>query len=223
MTQYEEDLPVQVAFAPQDVRMGLSEVVAGEGLTQLKTAETEKYAHVTYFFNGGVEQPYPLEDRSLVPSPKVATYDLQPEMSAQGVLDAVARGIEGGQYGFILVNFANPDMVGHTGIIPAAVKAVETVDACLGKLLDMVAARNGDWVALVTADHGNCEKMLQPDGTPHTAHTTEPVDFFVVDPSNRVALTADAGRLADVAPTVLTCMGIAQPEAMTGASLVTAS
>jgi len=221
LTQYEAHYPVQVAFPPKDIRGTLGEVVAGEGLRQLRVAETEKYAHVTYFFNGGNETPNPGEERELIPSPKVATYDLQPEMSAQGVADAVARGIESGEYRFILVNFANPDMVGHTGVIPAAVKAVETVDACLGRLLDLVEARQGDWVALVTADHGNCEKMLQPDGSPHTAHTTEPVDFFVVDPSGRVRLTGGPGRLADVAPTVLACMGIPQPAEMTGARLVT--
>lgn len=220
LTRYEPHYPVEVAFPPRDLRACLGEVIATQGLRQLRVAETEKYAHVTYFFNGGNETPYEGEVRDLVPSPKVATYDLQPEMSAQGVADAVARGISGGEHAFILVNFANPDMVGHTGIIPAAVKAVETVDACLGRLLDMVHERKGEWVALVTADHGNCEKMLQPDGSPHTAHTTEPVDFFVVDPSGLVRLTGGSGRLADVAPTVLACMGIAQPDEMTGTSLV---
>jgi 2,3-bisphosphoglycerate-independent phosphoglycerate mutase len=141
-------------------------------------------------------------------------------MSAQGVCDAVEKGIVEGRHRFILVNFANPDMVGHTGVIPAAIKAVEKVDGCLGRLLDLVSQRAGEWVALVTADHGNCEKMLQPDGSPHTAHTTEPVDLFVVDPSGRAKLIADGGRLADVAPTVLACMGIAQPGEMTGRSLV---
>ncbi|GMV07841.1 MAG: 2,3-bisphosphoglycerate-independent phosphoglycerate mutase [Gemmatimonadota bacterium] len=221
LTRYEPHYPVRVAFPPRDVRATLGEVVAARGLRQLRVAETEKYAHVTYFFNGGDETPNEGEVRELVPSPKVATYDLQPEMSAQGVTDAAARGIESGEYAFILVNFANPDMVGHTGVIPAAVQAVEKVDACLGRLLDLVEDRGGDWVALVTADHGNCEKMLQPDGSPHTAHTTEPVDFFVVDPSGRARLTGGPGRLADVAPTVLACMGIERPAEMTGASLVT--
>ncbi len=223
MTQYEPSYPVRVAFPSRGVDDDLGEILGKWGLPQLRVAETEKYAHVTYFFNGGDETPNPREDRELIPSPKVATYDLQPEMSAQGVADAVARGIEGGKYRFILVNFANPDMVGHTGVIPAAVKAVEKVDACLGRLLDLVADRSGEWVALVTADHGNCEKMLQPDGSPHTAHTPEPVDFFVVDPSGRAKLTAGGGRLADVAPTVLACMGLPQPTEMTGTSLVKVS
>jgi 2,3-bisphosphoglycerate-independent phosphoglycerate mutase len=220
LTQYEPHYPVHVAFPPNDIHATLGAVVAGAGLRQLRVAETEKYAHVTYFFNGGDETPNPGEVRDLVPSPKVATYDLQPEMSARGVCDAVVRGMRGGSYAFILVNFANPDMVGHTGVIPAAVKAVETVDACLGRLLDLVEEGRGQWVALVTADHGNCEKMLQFDGSPHTAHTTEPVDFFLVDPSGRAKLTGGPGRLADVAPTVLACMGIPQPEEMTGTSLV---
>lgn len=222
-TQYESHYPVTVAFPPRDIAQTLGQVVSERGLKQLRVAETEKYAHVTYFFNGGVETPNPGEERSLVPSPKVATYDLQPEMSAPGVAEAVEKGMESGEYDFILVNFANPDMVGHTGVIPAAIKAVETVDGLLGGLLDRVDAADGDWVALITADHGNCEKMLEPDGRPHTAHTTEPVDFFVVDPSGRARLTGNPGRLADVAPTVLACMGIAQPAQMTGTSLVDVS
>ena len=223
LTQYESHYPVDVAFPPKDIEETLGQVVAARGLKQLRVAETEKYAHVTYFFNGGVETPNPGEERALVPSPKVATYDLQPEMSAPGVAAEVEKGMESGEYAFILVNFANPDMVGHTGVIPAAVEAVETVDALLGRLLDRVAASEGAWVALVTADHGNCEKMLTPEGTPHTAHTTEPVDFFVFDPSGRVRLTAAGGRLADVAPTVLACMGIPKPAAMDGRSMVEVS
>jgi len=223
LTRYEAHYPVHVAFPPRDIEKCLGEVVSERGLGQLRTAETEKYAHVTYFFNGGLETPYAGEERHLVPSPKVATYDLQPEMSAAGVAAEVAKGMESGTYDFILANFANPDMVGHTGVIPAAVKAVETVDGLLGGLLDRVAAAGGEWIALVTADHGNCEKMLTPEGKPHTAHTTEPVDLFVVDPSGRVRLTGGPGRLADVAPTVLACMGIAQPAEMTGTSLVTVS
>src|SRR5690606_9035515 len=212
-------LPVRVAFPPEHVRRGLSEYLAERGLRQLKVAETEKYAHVTYFFNGGEERPFPGEDRALVPSPKVATYDLQPEMSAAGVTDVVARGIAEGTYDFILVNFANPDMVGHTGSIPAAVRAVETVDGCLGRLLDLVAEQR-DWVALVTADHGNAERMLEPDGSPYTAHTTEPVDFLVFDPSAQARPLRSEGRLADVAPTVLGFMELEQPPEMTGRSLV---
>jgi len=219
MTQYEDGLPVKVAFGPNDVRMGLSEVVAKAGLTQLKTAETEKYAHVTYFFNGGEETPFPGEDRELIPSPKVATYDLQPEMSARGVADAVLSGIRKGGYAFILVNFANPDMVGHTGSIPAAVKAVEAVDACMTEILQAIR-EHPEWVALITADHGNCEKMIDAQGRVHTAHTTEPVDLIVFDPEDPDITLTDGGRLADVAPTVLGYMGIDTPPQMTGRNLV---
>jgi 2,3-bisphosphoglycerate-independent phosphoglycerate mutase len=218
-TEYEPDFPVRVAFPSEMLRNGLGGVVAAAGLAQLRVAETEKYAHVTYFFNGGEETPSPREDRTLIPSPKVATYDLQPEMSAAGVCDAVVDGIESGDYGFILVNFANPDMVGHTGVIPAAVKAVETVDACLGRLLDAVES-HPEWVAIVTADHGNCEKMLEADGSPHTAHTTEPVDLIVIDPSRETGALVDGGRLADVAPTVLSYLGIDPPAEMTGRCLL---
>jgi 2,3-bisphosphoglycerate-independent phosphoglycerate mutase len=218
MTEYEPTLPVSVAFTPQDVTMGLSEVVASHGLPQLKTAETEKYAHVTYFFNGGEETPFAGEERVLIPSPKVATYDLQPEMSARGVADAVIAGIRG-PYHFILVNFANPDMVGHTGSIPAAVTAVETVDACLADIVREVSA-HPEWVALITADHGNCEKMIDERGNVHTAHTTEPVDFIVFDPVSEETTLSGPGRLADVAPTVLGYMGIELPAQMTGRDLV---
>lgn len=247
MTEYEDHLPTTVVFAPVDVKMGLSEFLAAEGRTQLKVAETEKYAHVTYFFNGGEETPWVGEDRALVPSPKVATYDLQPEMSARGVADAVIEGLRG-DYDFILVNFANPDMVGHTGVIPAATAAVEAVDACMADILECVEA-HPEWVALVTADHGNCEKMLNEDGSVHTAHTTEPVDFIVFDPRDvtdgggparpgdgggsaraRVAeveaaeasgpkLLADA-RLADVAPTVLAFLGLEPPVVMDGRDIL---
>jgi 2,3-bisphosphoglycerate-independent phosphoglycerate mutase len=220
LTEYENGLPVSVAFPSQNVQQGLAEYLAGLGHAQLKVAETEKYAHVTYFFNGGEETPFPGEVRELIPSPKVATYDLQPEMSARGVTDAVAEGIIGGEYDFILVNFANPDMVGHTGSIPAAVKAVETVDTCLGELIDLVAERP-EWVALVTADHGNAEKMIDEDGRVHTAHTTEPVDLIVVDPRGTTTSVAESGRLADVAPTVLGYMEIPPPSEMTGRDLVT--
>ena len=219
MTEYEPSFPVRVAFGPDDVRMGLSEVVASKGLGQLKTAETEKYAHVTYFFNGGEEKPFAGEERVLIPSPRVATYDLQPEMSARGVADAVIEGIRSGKYAFILVNFANPDMVGHTGSIPAAVAAVEAVDACLADILRTVDEHD-EWVALITADHGNCEKMIDENGKVHTAHTTDEVDFIVYDPrGGRVSLNGN-GRLADVAPTVLAYMGIEPPDVMTGRDLV---
>ena len=223
MTEYEEGLPVDVAFPPENVRLGLSEYLASEGLRQLKVAETEKYAHVTYFFNGGEETPWPGEDRCVIPSPKVATYDLQPEMSARGVTEAVVGGIRD-DYDFLLVNYANPDMVGHTGSVPAAIAAVEAVDGCMTDVLSAVDA-HPEWVALITADHGNCEKMIDAQGNVHTAHTVEPVDFIVYDPrvpedaADDVTLR-DGGRLADVAPTVLGYMGLPQPEVMTGRDLV---
>ena len=228
MTEYEEGLPATVAFTPQNVETGLSEYLAARGHAQLKVAETEKYAHVTYFFNGGEETPWAKEDRTLIPSPKVATYDLQPEMSARGVADAVIHGL-GGDYDFILVNFANPDMVGHTGSIPAAVAAVEAVDGCMADILRAVDERP-EWVALITADHGNCEMMIDAEGNVHTAHTKEPVDFIVYDPREDEAPSRgdggalslrDDGRLADVAPTVLGYMGVEQPEVMSGRDLVT--
>jgi 2,3-bisphosphoglycerate-independent phosphoglycerate mutase len=222
MTEYQERLPVDVAFPKENVRMGLSEYLASRSLKQLKVAETEKYAHVTYFFNGGEEAPWEGEDRSLIPSPRVATYDLQPEMSARGVADAVIEGLRG-EYDFILVNFANPDMVGHTGVVSAAVSAVEAVDACMTDILDTLDA-HPEWVALVTADHGNCEMMIDADGNPHTAHTTEPVDLIVYDPKASTApaeIGLRSGRLADVAPTVLAYMELDQPAVMTGEDLVT--
>jgi 2,3-bisphosphoglycerate-independent phosphoglycerate mutase len=207
-----------VAFPPQNVSTGLSELLGSLDKRQLKVAETEKYAHVTYFFNGGEETPWSGEDRELIPSPKVATYDLQPEMSARGVADAVLTGMAS-DYDFILVNFANPDMVGHTGSIPAAVKAVEAVDACLADILRAVDA-DPTWVALVTADHGNCEKMIDEQGNVHTAHTTEPVDLIVYDPMDGSVRLGGEGRLADIAPTVLGYMEIDRPDAMTGTDLV---
>jgi len=220
LTEYEAGLPVSVAFPAERVTACLSEVLAQAGRSQLKVAETEKYAHVTYFFNGGEEAPFDGERRSLIPSPKVATYDLQPEMSARGVSDAVLAGVRSGACDFILVNFANPDMVGHTGSIPAATSAVEAVDACLGDLLDAVD-QSPQWVALVTADHGNCEMMLDAEGNVHTAHTTEPVDFVLVDPRDPDRGITGPGTLADVAPTVLDLMRIAVPAEMTGVSLLT--
>lgn len=225
MTDYMEGLPVAVAFPAENVRTGLSEYLAANGRTQLKVAETEKYAHVTYFFNGGEETPWEGERRTMVASPKVATYDLQPEMSARGVADAVIDGLNGNPT-FILVNFANPDMVGHTGSIPAAVEAVEAVDACMADILEAVDS-NPEWVALITADHGNCEMMIDAEGNVHTAHTTTPVDLIVYDPlaggddaSSASVVLWDEARLADVAPTVLAYMGLAQPSQMTGRDLV---
>ncbi|MBQ2015257.1 MAG: 2,3-bisphosphoglycerate-independent phosphoglycerate mutase, partial [Peptococcaceae bacterium] len=179
MTQYEEGLDMTVAFPPQDLQNTLGQVLADNQVKQFRVAETEKYAHVTFFFNGGVEEPNPLEDRLLVPSPKVATYDLQPEMSAIEVKDKLIEAIKGGEYPFILVNFANTDMVGHTGIPEAAQKAVETVDKCVGEVAN--AVKNAGGVLLITADHGNAEQMVDPvKGTPHTAHTANPVPFVVM-------------------------------------------
>ena len=195
----------------------LAEVFAGTGTRNYRLAETEKYAHVTYFFNGGVEQEYRFEHRLLVPSPKVATYDLQPEMSAFAVTDKVLRGIDEGETDVLVVNFANPDMVGHTGSIPAAVAAVETTDRCLRRVLEAVEAAGG--TALVTADHGNAETMLAADGvSPFTAHTTNPVPLVVTAPG---AELRDGGDLSDLAPTCLDLLGIPQPPEMTGKSLVT--
>jgi 2,3-bisphosphoglycerate-independent phosphoglycerate mutase len=220
MAEYDPEFPVSVAFPLERLEACLSELISREGHQQLKTAESEKYAHVTYFFNGGEEPPFDGEDRILVPSPKVATYDLQPEMSARSVANVVTEAIRDGRHDFILVNFANPDMVGHTGSIQAATEAVEVVDSCLGGLIHSVTD-HPDWVALVTADHGNAEKMLNDNGDVHTAHTVEPVDFIVFDPRDTTHELEGSGRLADVAPTVLHFMGIAFPEQMTGKNLVT--
>ena len=216
MTRYRDDFPCPVAFAEQRVAETLAEVLAGAGLRQLHAAETEKYAHVTYFFNGGVEEPWPGEDRILVPSPReVRSYDLKPEMSAKEVAARVASALDEG-YAFCVVNFANPDMVGHTGVIPAVVEAVEVVDACLGEVVS--ATRLAGGVCLVTADHGNAEKLLEDDGvSPHTAHTTNPVPFVS---TREGAMLRDGGELSDLAPTVLHLLGLEVPSAMTGRSLV---
>ncbi len=216
MTQYEEGLDMTVAFPPQDLQNTLGQILAANNVKQFRVAETEKYAHVTFFFNGGVEDPNPLEDRLLVPSPKVATYDLQPEMSAIEVKDKLIETINGGEYPFILVNFANTDMVGHTGIPEAARKAVETVDKCVGEVVE--AVQNVGGVLLITADHGNAEQMVDPvKGTPHTAHTANPVPFIVVSTEKYVVKN---GSLQDVAPTVLNLLGIDKPADMTGESLI---
>jgi 2,3-bisphosphoglycerate-independent phosphoglycerate mutase len=217
LTTYDETFGLPVAFPPVRLTHILGEVVSSHGLRQLRIAETEKYAHVTFFFNGGEEEPFPLEDRVLVPSPRdVATYDLKPEMSAREVTDEVVRRIRSGLYGFILVNYANPDMVGHTGVMAAAVRAVEVLDECLGRVLQ--AAKETGFRVLITADHGNLEVMHdRATGQPHTAHTTDPVPFIAVGSE---ATLRDGGCLADVAPTVLRIMGIAQPEEMTGTSLI---
>jgi 2,3-bisphosphoglycerate-independent phosphoglycerate mutase len=187
-------------------------------LRNLRVAETEKYAHVTYFFNGGIEQPFPGEDRVLVPSPKVATYDLKPEMSAAGIAQAVVKAVEEGTFDVMIVNFANADMVGHSGKIEPTVKAVETVDACLGEIEKAVCARGG--AMLVTADHGNAEQMIDPaTGGPHTAHTTNPVPFIVVsENSNQFSLKPN-GSLRDISPTILGMLNLAEPKEMTGHDL----
>ena len=206
---------VLVAFPPERPEHTLGEVVSEAGLCQLRIAETEKYAHVTFFLNGGREEPFPGEDRILVPSPQVATYDLQPEMSAPEVTDRVTGAIRSGKYGLIVLNFANCDMVGHTGVIPAAVQAVETVDRCLGQVLE--AAEEAGMAAVITADHGNADEMTLPDGSPRTSHTTNPVPLWITVPGLRLR---DGGRLADLAPTVLGLMGLECPPEMTGTSLI---
>lgn len=217
MTRYRDDFDCPAAFPEREVVDTIAEVVAEHGLRQLHVAETEKYAHVTYFLNGGREQEWEGERRVLVPSPKdVPTYDLKPEMSAAQVADTVAAEIRDGDHRFVIVNFANPDMVGHTGVIAAVVKAVETVDLCLGRVVDAVAARGG--VCVIVADHGNAEQMLEPDGiSPHTAHTTNPVPLVVT--SEEVELS-DGGGLADLAPTCLALLGLEPSAEMTGRVLV---
>ncbi len=219
MTRYRDDFDCPVVFREQEVPNTLAEVLAAAGAGQLHCAETEKYAHVTYFFNGGREEKWPGEERVLVPSPReVGTYDHKPEMSAPEVAERFAAGIGAGPR-FGIVNFANPDMVGHTGSIPAAVAAVETADRCLGRVLAAVAEAGG--VTLVTADHGNAETMLEPDGvSPHTAHTTNPVPLVVTLPD---AAIRDGGGLRDLAPTCLDLLGLEQPPEMTGTSLVNPS
>src|SRR5207253_7535262 len=217
LTNYDKTFHVAVAFDPTSMERILAEVLSSRGLDMLKTAETEKYPHVTYFFNGGVEAPFPCEHRVLVPSPKVATYDLKPEMSAAGVTDALVKGISSEEHDFILCNYANADMVGHSGSIPATIKAVETVDQCLTRVLK--AAENAGMRLIVTADHGNAELMIDPEtGGPHTAHTTNPVPFVVVDWEQEQRLRS-GGALCDVAPTILSMLGIEQPPEMTGVNL----
>ena len=218
MTQYDAAMPnVRVAFAPQSLEGTLGEFISGLGLTQLRIAETEKYAHVTFFLNGGTEQPYPGEDRVLIPSPKVATYDLAPEMSAHEVTDALLERLESGSYDLVVLNYANCDMVGHTGVFEAAKAAVETVDACLGRVIEKTLALGG--AALVTADHGNAEQMLEPSGSPFTAHTTNPVPLIAVGAGKRGLAGPMQGRLCDLAPTLLDAMGLTPPPQMTGRSL----
>ena len=220
MTQYDATFAdkLEVAFKPETLKNTLGEYLASQNKTQLRIAETEKYAHVTFFFNGGVEKENPGEDRALIPSPKVATYDLQPEMSACQVADEAVKRIESGKYDVMILNFANPDMVGHTGVMDAAVKAVETVDACVGKVVDAVLATGG--CVLLTADHGNAEKMVDEKGGPMTAHTTSLVPLLLVDPEHPQRKLVDGGALCDLAPTMLALMGLDQPAEMTGKSLL---
>lgn len=214
-TQYDALMPnVSVAFHPEPLDNIFGEYISGLGLTQLRIAETEKYAHVTFFFNGGEERVFNGEDRVLIPSPKVATYDLKPEMSALEVTDAVIERINSGKYDVIILNFANCDMVGHTGIFEAAQKAVETVDTCVGRVLDAMSELGG--ISLVTADHGNADKMAESDGSPFTAHTTNPVPLILVGAGAEL----NQGRLCDIAPTMLDLMGLSKPAEMTGVSLI---
>ena len=216
MTQYDASMPnVEVAFKPQPLTNTLGEFLANKGLTQLRIAETEKYAHVTFFFNGGREVMFEGEDRILVNSPKVATYDLQPEMSANEVCDKVCEAIEKGIYDVVILNFANCDMVGHTGFFDAAVKAVETVDTCVGRVKTSTEKMNG--VLLLTADHGNADKMVDTDGSPFTAHTTFPVPFAVIGKECKLR---EGGKLCDISPTIIKLLELEQPEEMTGESII---
>jgi 2,3-bisphosphoglycerate-independent phosphoglycerate mutase len=216
MTQYDRTFPIPQAFPPFTLARILAEVLAERDLTQLRTAETEKYPHVTYFFNGGYEPPYKGEERALVPSPKVATYDLMPEMSARGITDVLCAALERRSHDFLLCNFANADMVGHTGVMPAVITAVETIDECLGRI--MAVAEPAGARVLVTADHGNAEMMVDPaTGGPHTAHTTNPVPFIAVNAGD--APLRHGGALCDVAPTVLGLLGVEPPPEMTGRDL----
>ena len=217
LTEYHADYPCDVAFAPEELKMVLGEAVSRAGLKQMRIAETEKYPHVTYFFNGGVEEPFEGEDRSIIPSPKVATYDLQPEMSAEEVTQEITSRM--GEYDLVILNFANPDMVGHTGIVDAAIAAVEKIDACVERVVTRCLGLGGK--LLITADHGNCEMMINRDGSPHTAHTTNLVHLlYVADDADQVAL--QNGILADIAPSLLAMLGLDQPPEMTGKSLLSA-
>ena len=216
MTQYDATMPnVEVAYKPESLENTFGEYISNKGLTQLRIAETEKYAHVTFFFNGGVEKQYPGEDRILVKSPSVATYDLQPEMSAYEVTDKMVEAVKSGKYDALILNYANCDMVGHTGVFEAAVKAVEAVDTCVGRVVEAVKEIGG--CVLLTADHGNADKMVDEDGEPFTAHTTNPVPFCVI---NHPCKLREGGRLADIAPTMLRILRLEQPKEMTGESLI---
>ena len=218
MTQYDKNFSLPVVIPPESMANILANVMGGMNMRNLRVAETEKYAHVTYFFNGGVEQPFPGEERVMVQSPKVATYDLKPEMSAAGISDAVVKAAEDGTFDVMIVNFANADMVGHSGKIEPTIKAVETVDACLGRIESAVRAKGG--AMLITADHGNAEMMIDPaTGGPHTAHTTNPVPFIVVSENAKKFTLKPNGSLRDISPTILGMLGVDEPTEMTGADL----
>ena len=218
-TNYDETMPnVHIAFKKEMLKNTFGETVSKHGLTQLRIAETEKYAHVTFFFNGGEEKQYEGEDRILVPSPKVETYDMKPEMSAYEVTDKVIDALEQDKYDVVILNFANTDMVGHTGSLEAAIKAVETVDECVGKIVKVIESKKGNLI--ITADHGNAEQMIDyKTGEPHTAHTTNPVPIILITDNKELKLKEN-GKLADLAPTMLDLMGIEKPEEMTGESLI---
>jgi 2,3-bisphosphoglycerate-independent phosphoglycerate mutase len=224
-TQYEQGLPVAVAFPPESLDGLLGQVVSEQGLRQFRTAETEKYPHVTYFMNGGIEQAFPGEDRHLVPSPRVATYDLAPEMAAGKLTDNCIAAIQKGIYALVVINYANPDMVGHTGLMQATTEAITMVDRCVGRLVEATNRMGG--TLLITADHGNAEVMQGPDGRPWTAHTTNPVPVILVEGEKRrlpghgtdVSLR-QGGGLADIAPTLLEILGLPKPARMTGESLI---
>ena len=218
MTQYDKKFTLPVVIPPESLNNILANVMGQMNMRNLRVAETEKYAHVTYFFNGGVEQPFPGEDRALVPSPKVATYDLKPEMSAAGIADTVVKAVEGGSFDVIIMNFANADMVGHSGRLEPTIKAVETVDACLGRIEQTVRAKGG--AMLITADHGNAEMMIDPvSGGPHTYHTTNPVPFIVVAENGKQFTLKSGGSLRDISPTILGMLDIPEPKDMTGTDL----
>ncbi len=224
-TQYEAELPVSVAFPPEVINDLLGQVIAENGLLQYRTAETEKYPHVTYFFNGGIEKPFPGEKRHLIPSPRVATYDLSPDMSAEQLTKSCQEAIESGIYSLIVINYANPDMVGHTGIEEATKQAITKVDSCIGSILDSIGKMSG--TLLITADHGNAELMIGPDGEPWTAHTTNPVPVILVEGEKRKVSghgnsirLRNGGGLADIAPTLLHLLSLPKPQAMTGSSLI---
>ncbi len=221
MTEYDKAFPLPVAFPPDKPTRVLAEILSEQGIRQFHTAETEKYPHVTYFLNGGVEAPFPGEERLLIPSPReVATYDLKPEMSALPVTEAALEKLRSG-CPVIFINFANPDMVGHTGVLPASIRAVETIDACLGRLAEEVLKRDGTMI--ITADHGNCEEMIAGDGQPHTQHTLNPVPLVLIDNKRKKAALRSGGGLQDIAPTILEIMGLPIPPEMTGKSLLTAT